>query len=166
MIVENGKSLIDQLYEENEEMGLAISNDFYKVYKEIRNDLYTSLKENNPKCDELLLFTKSQKIMDRFTFICFCEDCGLLPQHIFQRLVESTHNSFSFSPTKLWDELKGLFNAIDKGNPPMKINRYNGGLFKADPDLDSLLIYDDVLEEFTKLSEYDFGSDLNVNILG
>lgn len=166
LIVENGKSLIDQLYEENEEMGLAISNDFYKVYKEIRNDLYTSLKENNPKCDELLLFTKSQKIMDRFTFICFCEDCGLLPQHIFQRLVESTHNSFSFSPTKLWDELKGLFNAIDKGNPPMKINRYNGGLFKADPDLDSLLIYDDVLEEFTKLSEYDFGSDLNVNILG
>lgn len=166
LIVENGKSLIDQLYEENEEMGLAISNDFYKVYKEIRNDLYTSLKENNPKCDELLLFIKSQKIMDRFTFICFCEDCGLLPQHIFQRLVESTHNSFSFSPTKLWDELKGLFNAIDKGNPPMKINRYNGGLFKADPDLDSLLIYDDVLEEFTKLSEYDFGSDLNVNILG
>lgn len=166
LIVENGKSLIDQLYEENEEMGLAISNDFYKVYKEIRNDLYTSLKANNPKCDELLLFTKSQKIMDRFTFICFCEDCGLLPQHIFQRLVESTHNSFSFSPTKLWDELKGLFDAIDKGNPPMKINRYNGGLFKADPDLDNLLIYDEVLEEFTKLSEYDFGSDLNVNILG
>lgn len=48
----------------------------------------------------------------------------------------------------------------------MKINRYNGGLFKADPELDNLLIYDDVLEEFTKLSEYDFGSDLNVNILG
>ncbi len=48
----------------------------------------------------------------------------------------------------------------------MKINRYNGGLFKADPDLDNLLIYDDVLESFTKLSEYDFGSDLNVNILG
>ena len=104
--------------------------------------------------------------MDRFTFICFCEDCGLLPQHIFQRLIDSTHNSFSFSPTKLWDELRGLFIAIDKGNPPMKINRYNGGLFKSDPILDNLVINDDVLESFIKLSEYDFGSDLNVNILG
>ena len=73
LIVENGKSLIDQLYEENEEMGLAISNDFYKVYKEIRNDLYTSLKENNPKCDELLLFTKSQKIMDYCHSIFFSD---------------------------------------------------------------------------------------------
>ncbi len=166
LIAENGKSLIDQLYEENEVIGLSISNDFYKTYKEIRTNLYVSLKKNNPEYDELLLFTKAQKIMDRFTFICFCEDCGLLPQHIFQRLIESTHNSFSVSPTKLWDELKGLFNAIDKGNPPMKINRYNGGLFKADSDLDNLLIVDDVLESFTKLSEYDFGSDLNVNILG
>lgn len=166
LITESGKSLIDQLYQENEEMGVAISESFYKTYKEIRNNLYTSLKKTNPDRDELLLFTKSQKIMDRFTFICFCEDCGLLPQHIFQRLIESTHNSFSFSPTKLWNELRGLFNAIDKGNPPMKINRYNGGLFKADPVLDSLVIYDNVLEAFTKLSEYDFGSDLNVNILG
>lgn len=166
LIAQNGKSFIDQLYEENEKIGLTISTDFYKTYKEIRNNLYTSLKKNNSAYDELLLFAKSQKIMDRFIFICFCEDCGLLPNHIFQKLLESTHNSFSCSPTKLWDELKGLFNAIDKGNLPMKINRYNGGLFKADPDLDSLLIYDDVLESFKKLSEYDFGSDLNVNILG
>ncbi len=48
----------------------------------------------------------------------------------------------------------------------MKINRYNGGLFKSDPILDNLVINDDVLESFIKLSEYDFGSDLNVNILG
>lgn len=129
-------------------------------------NLYTNLKETNANYDELLLFTKCQKIMDRFTFICFCEDCGLLPQHIFQRLIESTHNSFGFSPTKLWDELRGLFNAIDKGNSPMKINRYNGGLFKSDSALDNLVINDDVLESFIKLSEYDFGSDLNVNILG
>ena len=46
----------------------------------------------------------------------------------------------------------------------MKINRYNGGLFKADPDLDSLVIPDDILESFAQLSTYDFNSDLNVNI--
>lgn len=166
LINQTGKSKIDDLYQENEEMGIAISNDFYKTYKRIRNNLYVSLKDNNPDKDELLLFTKSQKIMDRFIFICFCEDCGLLPPKIFQRLIDSSQNSFSFSPTKLWDELRGLFRAIDVGSPPMQINRYNGGLFKADPELDSLVIMDDVLIAFSELATYDFGSDLNVNILG
>ena len=48
----------------------------------------------------------------------------------------------------------------------MKINRYNGGLFRADPELDNLTVGDAVLESFAALAAYDFGSDLNVNILG
>ncbi len=166
LICKDGESLIDNLYKENEEMGVAISNDFYKTYKEIRNRLYADLKALNTECDSIMLFTKTQKIMDRFTFICFCEDCGLLPQNIYKGLVDSVHKSFSFAPNKLWSELKGLFMSIDKGNPPMKVNKYNGGLFKDDPELDTLVISDEVLESFLKLSSYDFGSDLNVNILG
>lgn len=115
----DGKSLIDKLYQENEEIGVKISNEFYKEYKEIRTNLYKHLKEMNPETDELLLFTKSQKIMDRFIFICFCEDCGLLPFNIYKQLVESSERSFSFSQTKLWDELRGLFRSIDKGNSIM-----------------------------------------------
>lgn len=161
-----GKSFIDNLYQENEEMGIAISNDFYKTYKEIRNNLYECLKKLNPNKDDLLLFTKTQKIMDRFIFICFCEDCGLLPQNVYKRIVESAKNSFSFETNKLWNELRGLFISIDKGNPQMKINRYNGGLFKEDRELDTLIVSDEVLESFLKLASYDFGSDLNVNILG
>lgn len=166
LITETGKSFVDGLYQENEEMGVAISNDFYKTYKQLRMDLYSNLKALNDGKDELLLFTKSQKIMDRFTFICFCEDCGLLPQRTFENLIESAQHSFSMSPTKIWDELRGLFRAIDQGNPPMKINRYNGGLFREDAELDNLMIGNDVLTAFTTLSAYDFGSDLNVNILG
>ena len=104
--------------------------------------------------------------MDRFIFICFCEDCDLLPRNIFQKLIDNAKQSFVFSPNKLWDNLRGLFSSIDKGNPPMKINRYNGGLFKPDPELDCLTIPDEALEKFTQLSTYDFNSDLNVNILG
>lgn len=166
LICENEKSFIDNLYQENEEMGIAISNDFYKEYKEIRNRLYTDLKALNTECDPLRLFTKAQKIMDRFTFICFCEDCGLLPQNIYKGLVDSVHKSFSYAPNKLWSELKGLFISIDKGKPSMKINKYNGGLFKSDPELEGLAVSDEVLELFLNLSGYDFGSDLNVNILG
>lgn len=166
LIAETGKSIIDELYQENEAEGIDITNQFYSTYKMIRNNLFTCLKENNPDKDDLLLFTKTQKLMDRFTFICFCEDCDLLPQNIFNRLIETAKQSFSFSPNKLWDQLRGLFASIDQGNPPMKINRYNGGLFKADPELDSLVIPDAILETFTQLSTYDFNSDLNVNILG
>ena len=166
LIAETGKSLIDELYQENELEGVDITNQFYRTYKKIRNNLFLSLKDNNPDRDDLLLFAKSQKLMDRFTFICFCEDCDLLPQSTFSKLVETAKNSFSVSPTKLWDQLRGLFIAIDQGNPPMNINRYNGGLFKADPELDSLIIPDEVLESFSQLSTYDFNSDLNVNILG
>ncbi len=166
LIAETGKSIIDELFLENETEGVAITNQFYSTYKEIRNNLFLTIKEINPGKDDLLLFTKAQKLMDRFIFICFCEDCDLLPKNIFNQVVENAKHSFSFSPYKLWDQLKGLFTSIDKGNPPLRINEYNGGLFKADEDLDSLLIPDSVLESFLQLSSYDFTSDLNVNILG
>ena len=103
LISETGKSLIDELYQENEAEGVDITNQFYKTYKEIRNNLFSTLKANNPDKDELLLFTKTQKLMDRFIFICFCEDCDLLPRNIYQRLIENTKQSFVFSPNKLWD---------------------------------------------------------------
>ena len=166
LICDTSKSLIDRLYQENEEIGVRISNDFYREYKEIRTCLYQHLQDNNPDRDEISLFTKSQKIMDRFTFICFCEDCGLLPANTYRQLIDAAEHSFSFSNTKLWDQLRGLFVSIDKGNPPMKINRYNGGLFKEDPELDTLVIEDDILKSFMKLADYNFSSDLNVNILG
>ncbi len=47
LISAEGKSLIDELYQENEEIGVSISNDFYKTYKAIRNNLYARLKELN-----------------------------------------------------------------------------------------------------------------------
>lgn len=68
--------MIDELYQENEEIGVSISNDFYKTYKAIRNNLYARLKELNPDKDAVMLFTKSPKLMDRFIFICFVRDVG------------------------------------------------------------------------------------------
>ena len=166
LINETGKSIIDELYLQNEAEGADITNQFYNTYKDIRNNLFKSLKINNPDKDEIFLFTKTQKLMDRFVFICFCEDCNLLPANIYQKLIDTARQSYSFSRNKLWDQLRGLFASIDQGNPPMKINRYNGGLFKEDKELESLIIPDDILESFIQLSDYDFNSDLNVNILG
>jgi len=166
LINRDAKSLIDKLYEKNEEEQLEISKVFYKDYKNIRIELFEHLKNNNVEKDELILFEKSQKIMDRFIFVCFCEDSGLLPEKVFRNVIQSAMNTFDMSNTKIWNQLKFLFASIDKGNEYQNINRFNGGLFKPDEELDNLVITDDIFPKLEKISEYDFGSDLNVNILG
>jgi len=166
LISKVGKSTVDRLYDDNELARAEITNQFYNDYKILRSNLFDALKENNPDTDPMTLFGKSQKILDRFIFVCFCENRMLLPQGIFKSVVQAAKSSFVLAPNLLWEQLKGLFHSIDQGNPPLHINGYNGGLFKRDELLDSLKIPDDVLENFQKLVDYDFGSDLNVNILG
>jgi len=62
---------------------------------------------------------------------------------------------------------KIYFKAINEGNEQLKIPKYNGGLFASDALLDSLTIDNEVLNvEAQKLSDYDFESDISVNILG
>jgi len=166
LISKTGKSLVDKLYDDNELARAEISNQFYNDYKALRSDLHDALKRHNNDIDPMTLFGKAQKILDRFIFICFCENRMLLPQGIFKSVIQAAKSSFVMTPNRLWEQLRGLFHSIDKGNPPMQINGYNGGLFKHDEVLDGLKIPDDVLENFSKLADYDFGSDLNVNILG
>ena len=48
----------------------------------------------------------------------------------------------------------------------MTVFGYNGGLFRTDEDLDSFVIDDDILLGAQKLSNYDFESDVSVDILG
>jgi len=167
LITKTGKSIVDRLYDENELARAEISNQFYNDYKSLRSDLFDALKENNSDTDQLTLFGKAQKILDRFIFVCFCENRMLLPQGIFKKVLQAAKSSYVLERKNLvWEQFKGLFQSIDKGNPPMQINGYNGGLFKQDEILDALAVPDNVLENFQKLVDYDFGSDLNVNILG
>lgn len=162
----NGKSIIDNLYESNMEQSKNISNSFYQEYKQTRLNLFKDMRKYNPLVQELIVFEKAQKLMDRFIFICFCEDTQLLPENTFKNVLVNARNSFDPTNTKIWTQLKGLFIAIDKGNPPMNINRFNGGLFANDNILDNLYIPDDLFDNLEKISEYDFDTDLNVNILG
>lgn len=166
LIERDGKAPIDELYNRNEAEEEKISETFYEDYKKVRRQLYKHLVENNIDTDEIILFEKTQKILDRFIFICFCEDSKLLPDNVFRQVIQAAKVSFDFSETKIWNQLKGLFVSIDKGNPQMNINRFNGGLFKEDPILDSLIIKDDVFSLFERITEYDFHSELDVNLLG
>ncbi len=166
LISESSESTIEKLYRERQEIEQNITKKFYNDYKNLRLDLFEHIKENNIGIDKFLLFNKTQKILDRFIFVCFCEDKGLLPPNTSLKIKNILKAAFDFYPFKLWRQLKGLFQSIEKGNPPHDICRFNGGLFAKDEDLDNLTIHDDILLKLISFSEYDFDSDINVNILG
>ncbi|MBL7992401.1 MAG: N-6 DNA methylase [Candidatus Kapabacteria bacterium] len=144
-----------------------ITKEFYAEYKRARNDLFKHLCAANPSAPELLVLNKTQKLLDRVIFVCFVEDKEIIPRRTFRRLLDDVkRDKFNRSDTKIWDRVRGLFAAINEGYPDEHINKFNGGLFADDADLDALSIKDSVLEHIIALEKYDFDSDLNVNILG
>ena len=169
LLNEQANSPMDLLIKQSGEADIDITKEFYTEFKHVRKILFEHIVENNPNIDKKLLLGKTQKLLDRFIFIFFCEDtAGLLPHNTVENIYKMAQNSFSLSECKIWEQFRGLFVAIDKGNsnvnPP--INAYNGGLFAYDEILDKLIIKDEMFKYLKELSRYDFESDLNVNILG
>jgi len=166
----NRNSLLDSLVKDTSKNEEEISKEFYKDFKELRKSLFLHICENNPDIDKKCLLEKTQKLLDRLVFVMFCEDsaAGLLPPYTIKNYCQTGKNLPIQSDTKVWMIINGLFKSIDNGNstinPP--INRYNGGLFAPDEILDKLVIKDSAWDEVIKLANYDFESDLNVNILG
>ena len=121
---------------------------------------------------KLTLFKKSQKLIDRFLFIFFAEDRGLLPANSTELILEKWKADIDFGDERpLYNLFKQYFTFLDKGRQGTKsrgeIYAYNGGLFKEDTLLDGLLIDNALLYKHThKLAGYDFESQVDVNILG
>ena len=147
-----------------------ITNALYKDYSTFKRLLFADLQQNNPSVEPLILFKKSQKLLDRLLFIFFAEDSGLLPPNFMIEIInqwEQLKQLDEYQP--MYNRIKKYFGYLDTGHQGTKyeIYAYNGGLFKPDEVLDSLIISDDLLSQHTrKLSEYDYVSDVDVNILG
>lgn len=149
-----------------------ITKELYKDYSNFKRELWQNIVKNMPDEDQLILFKKSQKLLDRFLFIFFSEDSGLLPPNSISRIVkrwEILKEEDAYKP--LYDIFKQYFGYINKGRKGKTaqddIFAYNGGLFLQDEWLDRLVIDDEVLlRNVIKLTNYDFQSDIDVNILG
>ncbi len=165
-IQKDGDSETYKLNERTKERIQDISVSFYNLYKDVRIKLFEELKLSNPDYSHALLVEKAQKFLDRIIFICFCEDLGLLPNDLLHQAIQRGKNSFSDSEYLIWEEIKGVFRAIDKGSEKHNITAYDGGLFAFDEVLDNLAIRNDFFEAVYDISAYDFGTDLDVNILG
>ncbi|NEV93453.1 N-6 DNA methylase [Psychroflexus sp. YR1-1] len=142
----------------------------YRDYSVFKRELYNNLVELNPKYEPLLLFKKSQKLLDRFLFLFFAEDRHLLPPNSVRLILKQwkqLQEMDAYSP--LYKRFKKYFGYLNTGHKGKQydVYPYNGGLFRPDEVLDKITIEDDLLYKYTlKLSEYDFDSEVDVNILG
>ncbi len=149
-----------------------VTKKLYKDYSAFKAALFNDLVALNPQYDKLVLFKKSQKLIDRFLFILFAEDKGLLPPNSISAIVKSYDKLEELDYKKpLFDVFKQYFEYINTGRPKRKdkaeIFAYNGGLFSADEILDKIEISDEVLLRNTMdLTKYDFDTEVDVNILG
>ena len=152
-----------------------VTQQLYKDYSAFKREIFADILANNtneetPKEQILLLFKKTQKLLDRLLFIFFAEDSGLLPPNSMVEILrqwEQLKEMDAYVP--LYDRIKKYFGYMDTGwqGKKYEIFAYNGGLFKPDEVLDSIKISDDILARFTqKLADYDYSTEVDVNILG
>ncbi|KAA3597994.1 MAG: restriction endonuclease subunit M [Calditrichaeota bacterium] len=149
-----------------------VSDKLYKDYSSFKSKLFENLTKNHPDKNKLTLFQKSQKLLDRFLFILFAEDSGLLPPNSVSRIQKRftlLEEEDAYKPIyEIYKQYFGYMNIGRKGKTAVDdIPAYNGGLFYPDELLDSLKIDDEILiDDLRKLSEYDFNTEVDVNILG
>ena len=173
--VERGVAL--QMKQESVSSEDQITKALYRDYSEFKRALFADILKQNPASEDrdekewqLLLFKKTQKLLDRLLFIFFAEDCGLLPPNSMLQIIkqwETLKEVDEYRP--FYDRMKKYFGYMNTGFQGKKyeIFAYNGGLFKPDEVLDNIKISDGLLVDYTKrLSAYDFESDVDVNILG
>ncbi len=159
-----------------------ITNRFYGDYSLFKRELFRDLVKQNKsnvlfrdlsdKKFKLTLFKKSQKLLDRFLFILFAEDRGLLAPNT----ITTINNEWKALKEldvemPLYDRYKQYFSFLDTGrkgtDKKEEVFAYNGGLFQPDAILDAIIIDDELLYRHTKhLTTYHFESQVDVNILG
>jgi len=149
----------------------TVTKQLYKDYSQFRNEIFDDIQKQNSEYDKLTLFKKTQKLLDRFLFIFFAEDRLLLPPNSIREIVtqwtDLRDKYDEYQP--LYSRFKKYFGYMNSGYEGKKydIFAYNGGLFAPDEILDSIKISDDLLYKHTvNLSNYDFESEVSVNILG
>ncbi len=151
LLTRGGPSVLLTLINERRFRDRKIEDAFYAEYRALRDRLYTELLTRNGEGTPRFPGTRgrlvrlAQKILDRLLFVFFCEDMGqqlAFPPKLLQEFLVGRANDKFFNPagTTIWQELLGLFRAMDAGTAfgGKGIHRFNGGLFAADPLLEAL----------------------------
>ena len=149
----SGRCHLVDLLNESEKVGRELTKKFYVQYGDMRQDAFARLCQDNPEASPKAVLASTQKLLDRVLFCAFAEDRGLLPVETIRKAYE--HRD-PYHPRPIYDNFRGLFQAINHGNAALGIHAYNGGLFAEDPELDVLRVSDEVCGYFRDLGDYDY----------
>jgi hypothetical protein len=169
---------------------LEVRDSFYEVYYQIRADLLHAVEAavqgwpQPPTRSELLQST--QRLLDRMLFLYYCEDNPdqLIPRDTVKFTTEAARRLPGSGAGKVYEALKELFREVDAGSPPtsaMRLQGYNGELFKHDPIVDAIELPDTLhdkrypfsiggttrgVQGVWGLHAFDFWRELNEHLLG
>jgi hypothetical protein len=144
-----GPSQLERLLTEQWVQEAAIEDEFYREYKAYRQDVFEALVQCNPGFTGTKgrLVRLTQRFLDRCIFVLFCEDMGVslsFPPSLLRDVLSSVSidPDYDSNDDSAWIKVKRLFTAMGNGTPfrDMPINRFNGGLFALEPELESLHI--------------------------
>ncbi|MDY0137029.1 MAG: Eco57I restriction-modification methylase domain-containing protein [Thiomicrospira sp.] len=127
----------------------TLEKTFYFEYRAYREALFKTLvKTNADHYPAQKLVRLTQKLLDRLLFIMFCEDMGAhleYPVNLLRDLMVEGSQDTSYNPqaNDFYEEkVARLFKTMRLGGTLWNhsINKFNGGLFAADDDLENLFI--------------------------
>jgi len=121
-----------------------LEHNFYKLFHETRLMLIKELEEFNDLSREEAVHY-AQLILNRYMFIAFAEDSGLLHSQLSTDTIVTPIKKGNLRHRSIWQRLNELFLDLNEGNDYKKISGYNGGLFAE--DLDFLKIRDTVEDQ-------------------
>jgi len=155
----------DELLEKSQRRQREVGDELYSDYHDNRLRLIRHLTGPDHEKPLDVAIRMAQKLVDRIIFVAFCQDRELLPPKSLFRAWKEIPPFYRVTNPK-WQNFLALFRTIDEGSPSGDIAGYNGGLFKVDEALDNLQLDDTWTDFFKDIGEYDFASEVNVDVLG
>ncbi|MDR3222722.1 MAG: Eco57I restriction-modification methylase domain-containing protein [Methanobrevibacter sp.] len=140
-------NIISNLYKSTILIEQNLESNFYKLFSETRLMIIAELQNNHFEKTKTEIVHYAQSILNRYIFICFAEDLGLLPPETSTETLITPITHKNLFKSTLWDRLNELFMFVNEGNPDKNIESYNGGLFK---------------EDFSNIKIRDFVDDFNI----
>jgi len=155
----------DALLEKSEKRQREVGDELYSDYHDNRVRLIQYLTGPAHEKPLDVAIRMAQKLVDRVIFVAFCEDRGLLPAKSLFRAWKEIPPFYQVTNPR-WQNFLSLFHNINEGSPSGDVPAYDGGLFRKDDGVDGLQLDDRWTDFFKSIGDYDFGSEVTVDVLG
>ena len=157
------------LHDKSVRYDLDITDKFYGLFRNTRDLLVHEFGDG----DEQALaksVTTAQTFLNRLVFVFFAEDLRLANRRLVRR-IDVAKGSVCGTSSNVYDAILNLFDAYAKGEDGLP--EFNGGLFEEPIDRNLRFLdrsedgsINQIITNIQEMAQYNFETDLNVNILG